>query len=63
MIQRTATEHAPWVVVPADNKRFARLVVAGAVIDALNDLNLKFPKVSADQKAELERIRVELEKE
>ena len=63
MIQHTATEHAPWVVVPADNKRFARLVVAGAVIDALNDLNLKFPKVSADQKAELERIRVELEKE
>ena len=63
MIQHTATEHAPWVVVPADNKRFARLVVAGAVIDALNDLNLTFPKVSADQKAELERIRVELEKE
>jgi hypothetical protein len=50
-------------VVPADNKRFARLVVAGAVIDALNDLNLTFPNVSADQKVELERIRVELDKE
>ena len=62
MIQHTASEHAPWIVVPADNKRFARVVVAGAVIDALNDLNLKFPKVSAEQKAELERIRVELEK-
>jgi hypothetical protein len=50
-------------VVPADNKRFARLVVAGAVIDALNDLNLRFPTASADQKAELERIRVVLKRE
>jgi PPK2 family polyphosphate:nucleotide phosphotransferase len=57
MIRRTATGHAPWVVVPADNKAFARVVVAGAVIDALEDLHLTFPKVSAEQKADLERIR------
>jgi len=63
MIRQTATEHAPWVVVPADNKRFARLVVAGAVIDALADLKLKFPVVSAAQKAELNRIRLALEQE
>ena len=63
MIRQTATEHAPWVVVPADNKRFARLVVAGAVIDALADLNLRFPKVSDAQKAELNRIRLALEQE
>jgi len=63
MIRQTATEHAPWVVVPADNKRFARLVVAGAVIDALADLNLRFPKVSDAQKAELNRIRLILEQE
>jgi len=63
MIRQTATEHAPWIVVPADNKRFARLVVAGAVVDALSDLNLRFPKVSDAQKAELNRIRQILEQE
>ena len=63
MIRNTATEHAPWVVVPADSKRFARLVVAGAIIDALTDLNLTFPEVSAEQKAELLRVRKALEEE
>jgi PPK2 family polyphosphate:nucleotide phosphotransferase len=63
MIRKTATEYAPWVVVPADNKRFARLVVAGAVIDALSDLKLHFPEVSAAQKAELSRVRLALERE
>ena len=63
MIRQTATEHAPWVVVPADNKRFARLVVAGAVVDALSDLHVRFPKVSDAQKAELNRIRLALEQE
>ena len=63
MIRHTATEHAPWIVVPADNKRFARLLVAATVIDALADLRLKFPKVSAAQKAELQRIRRALENE
>jgi len=63
MIRQTATGHAPWVVVPADNKRFARLVVAAAVIDALSDLKLKFPEVSEAQKAELTRIRKALEQE
>jgi PPK2 family polyphosphate:nucleotide phosphotransferase len=63
MIRQTATEHAPWIVVPADNKRFARLVVAGAVVDAISDLNLRFPKVSDAQKAELNRIRLILEQE
>ena len=63
MIRQTATEHAPWVVVPADNKRFARLVVAGAVVDALSDLDLRFPKVSDAQKTELNRIRLILEQE
>ena len=63
MIRQTATEHAPWVVVPADNKRFARLVVAATVIDALADLKLKFPEVSAAQKAELARVRRALEQE
>jgi polyphosphate kinase 2 (PPK2 family) len=63
MIRNTATKHAPWVVVPADNKRLARLIVAGAVVDALEDMNLAFPKVSAAQKKDLEAARNALESE
>jgi PPK2 family polyphosphate:nucleotide phosphotransferase len=44
MIRNTATKEAPWYVVPADNKWFTRVVVAAAVIDALDSLDLKYPK-------------------
>ena len=63
MIRNTATKHAPWVVVPADNKRLARLVVAASVVDALEDMNLAFPNVSAAQKKDLEAARKALESE
>jgi PPK2 family polyphosphate:nucleotide phosphotransferase len=53
MVQRTATEHAPWYVVPADNKWFTRVVVGAAVIDALASLNLQYPKVGPAKKKEL----------
>jgi PPK2 family polyphosphate:nucleotide phosphotransferase len=53
MICHTATKHAPWYVVPADNKWFTRCVVAAAVIEALADLNLKFPDVGAEKMHEL----------
>ena len=53
MIRNTATKDAPWYVVPADNKWFTRVVVAAAVIDALADLNLKYPKVSEAKLKEL----------
>ena len=49
-IRETATEDSPWYVVPADNKWFTRVVVAAAVIDALDSLNLQYPKVSAARK-------------
>ncbi len=52
-IQNTATKESPWYVVPADNKWFTRLVVASAVIDALDSLNLEYPKLSTQQKADL----------
>src|SRR5271163_1026896 len=42
MIRHTASEHAPWYVVPADNKWFTRLVVSEAVVDALKRMNLKY---------------------
>jgi PPK2 family polyphosphate:nucleotide phosphotransferase len=59
-IRRTATDHAPWYVVPADQKWFTRIVVASAVIDALASLNLRYPKVTAAKKRDLELARKEL---
>jgi len=60
MIQNTASPHAPWYVVPADNKWFTRLVVAAAVVDALKALKLSYPKIDGAQKAELEAVRKQL---
>jgi PPK2 family polyphosphate:nucleotide phosphotransferase len=53
MIQHTATEEAPWYVVPADNKWFTRVVVAAAVIDALASMDLSYPEVGKEKLAEL----------
>ena len=53
MIRNTATKHAPWYVVPADNKWFTRVVVAAAVIDTLASLDLNYPKVDKDKLKEL----------
>jgi PPK2 family polyphosphate:nucleotide phosphotransferase len=49
MVQQTASEYAPWYVVPADNKWFSRLVVAAAVIDTLWSLDLRFPRLGKDK--------------
>lgn len=61
MIRSTASEHAPWYVVPADNKWFTRMVVAGAVVEALDSMSLSFPKLTSEQKTELQQARKELE--
>jgi PPK2 family polyphosphate:nucleotide phosphotransferase len=53
MIRNTATKAAPWYAVPADNKWFARIVVAAAVIDALDSLDLKYPKADDRKLKEL----------
>ena len=53
MISHTATDYAPWYVVPADNKWFMRVVVAAAVIDALASLDLHYPEVTEAQRKEL----------
>jgi PPK2 family polyphosphate:nucleotide phosphotransferase len=63
MIQHTATPHAPWYVVPADNKWYTRLVVAAAIVHALDDLNLHYPTVDADKRKELKAARAALEHE
>ena len=61
VIRSTATAHAPWYVVPADNKWFTRLTVAAAVIDTLEDLDLRFPKVDKAKRKELRAARAILE--
>jgi PPK2 family polyphosphate:nucleotide phosphotransferase len=54
MIANTATPHAPWFVIPADNKWFTRLAVAAAIVDALDDLKVAYPKVDPQKEKELE---------
>jgi PPK2 family polyphosphate:nucleotide phosphotransferase len=62
MIRHTSSVHAPWYVVPADNKWFTRLVVGSAVIDAMEEMALAFPAMDRAQRAALEAARAELEK-
>jgi PPK2 family polyphosphate:nucleotide phosphotransferase len=62
-IQATATPRAPWFVVPADHKWFTRLVVAAAIVETVESLDLEYPKISAAQKEELAAARGELENE
>jgi PPK2 family polyphosphate:nucleotide phosphotransferase len=56
-IRATATRAAPWFVVPADNKWFTRLVVVGAVVEAMENMKLAYPKVTDAQRADLARAR------
>ena len=63
MIRQTATEQAPWYVVPADNKWFTRVVVAAAVIETLACLGLKYPEVGKVKLKELAAAKAALEKE
>ncbi|MGA8892334.1 MAG: polyphosphate kinase 2 family protein [Anaeromyxobacteraceae bacterium] len=62
-IRATAAEHAPWYVVPADEKWFTRLVVAAAIVETLERLDLSFPKVTDAQREELALARAQLAKE
>jgi len=61
MIRGTSRKEAPWHVVPSDNKPFARLVVAAAIVDALEGLDLQYPKVEGDALKELQKVRKALE--
>ena len=57
MVRNTATEYAPWHVIPADNKWFTRLAVSDTIVDAMEKLNLKFPKIDDAKKKELAAAR------
>jgi PPK2 family polyphosphate:nucleotide phosphotransferase len=56
-LHATSTHHAPWHVVPADDKENARLIVSQIVLDALNALKMAYPKTTAKRRRELESIR------
>jgi PPK2 family polyphosphate:nucleotide phosphotransferase len=62
-IKATASKRAPWFVVPADNKWFTRLVVAAAVVEAVEELRPSYPRVSPQKMKELRAIRAELTRE
>jgi len=62
-IRATASKHSPWFVVPADNKWFTRLVVAAAIVHAMETLDLAYPKVDAAKKKELVAARAALSRE
>jgi PPK2 family polyphosphate:nucleotide phosphotransferase len=62
-IRATASKHAPWFVVPADTKWFTRIVVAAAIVEAVEQLDLTYPKVDAEKKRELATMRAALVRE
>lgn len=62
-IGETATEHAPWLVVPADNKWFTRLVMAAAIAITVDDMHLAFPELTPEAKKALARSKRRLENE
>ncbi len=57
MIRNTAARHAPWYVVPADNKWYTRMVVAAAIVDAMDRLNLQYPRTDAARRKALAAAR------
>ena len=62
MIRQTASQHAPWYVVPADNKWYTHLVVSAAIVEALEELELCYPKVDAAKMKEIGAARKMLSK-
>jgi len=62
MIAATSSKHAPWYVVPADNKWYTRLVVAAAIVDTLKDLKVKYPDVGPEVRKQLLAAKKELER-
>jgi PPK2 family polyphosphate:nucleotide phosphotransferase len=57
MIHHTGTRHAPWHVVPADHKWFARVVIGSTIVSALEKLDLHFPKVDRADRSEFKQVR------
>jgi len=62
-INETATSHAPWYIVPADDKPTARLIVARILLDELKKLNIHFPKMSTDEQEKFKDYKKALDNE
>ena len=62
-IELTSTKTAPWYIIPADKKWFARLAISEIIIKTMKELNLKYPEVTEEQKSNLENCRMQLLKE
>ncbi|MDH5608523.1 MAG: polyphosphate kinase 2 family protein [Cyclobacteriaceae bacterium] len=63
MVNATSTAHAPWYIVPADNKWYLRAVVADVITARIAEMDLKFPEVSAEKIKKLTNIREQLQDE
>jgi PPK2 family polyphosphate:nucleotide phosphotransferase len=63
IVRHTSSQHAPWVVVPADHKWFARVVIGSAIVAALERLDLHFPRVDKASQEEFKKVRKALEQE
>ena len=63
MIRHTSTKEAPWFVVPADHKWFARVVIGSVIVSTLESLNLRFPRVDKASLEEFAKVRKALESE
>jgi hypothetical protein len=61
MLSHTSTHWAPWYVIPADRKWFARIAAASVIVDALMSIDPQFPTVDAAARAELAGAKAELE--
>lgn len=59
-ISSTSKKHAPWYIIPADKKWFARLLVSEIIVDTLNKLNLNYPELSKEQLADLQKCKENL---
>lgn len=57
LIKNTSTKKSPWYVIPADNKSYARIAIASAIIHALDEMDLEYPKVSPEKIAELNEVK------
>jgi polyphosphate kinase 2 (PPK2 family) len=60
-LSATSTKHAPWYVVPADDKLNERLIVSQVVLDTISELKLSFPKATPQHRKELLAMRKRLE--
>ena len=63
MLSHTSTDWAPWYVIPADRKWFARIAVSAVIITTLMELDPEYPTISDEERQALERVRAELEAE